>query len=47
VDFSFQDIRDTRTLSIGFTYRFNKGKKIAPSKKTTGSANEEQERIEQ
>ncbi len=27
------------------TYRFSKGKKIAPAKRTAGSANEEQERI--
>jgi iron complex outermembrane recepter protein len=45
VDFTFQDINDTRVFSAGFTYRFSKGKKIAPVKRTAGSANEEQERI--
>ena len=47
VDFNFQDTKDTRQVSIGFTYRFSKGKKITPVKKTAGSATEEQERIEQ
>lgn len=45
VDFNFQDLTDSRVVSIGFTYRFGKGKKIAPTKRTAGSANEEQERI--
>ena len=45
VDFSFQDVGDTRVVAIAFTYRFSKGKKIAPAKRTSGSANEEQERI--
>jgi iron complex outermembrane recepter protein len=45
VDFNFQDINDTRVFSAGFTYRFSKGKKIAPVKRTAGSANEEQERM--
>jgi hypothetical protein len=45
VDFTFQDINDTRVFSAGFTYRFSKGKKIAPVKRTAGSANEEQERL--
>ena len=45
VDFNFQEVSDSRVVSIGFTYRFSKGKKMAPTKRTTGSANEEQERI--
>ncbi|RYZ53307.1 MAG: TonB-dependent receptor, partial [Chitinophagaceae bacterium] len=45
VDFNFQQYADTRVVSLGFTYRFSKGKKIAPVKRTTGAANEEQERI--
>lgn len=45
VDFNLQDVNDTRVFSVGFTYRFSKGKKIAPVKRTAGSANEEQERI--
>lgn len=45
VDFSFQDINDTRVASVGFSYRFSSGKRIAPVKRTAGSSNEEQERI--
>jgi hypothetical protein len=47
VDFNIQQTNETRVASVGFTYRFSKGKKIAPVKRTTGSANEEQERIGQ
>jgi iron complex outermembrane receptor protein len=47
VDFNFQQATESRVVSVGFTYRFSKGKKIAPTKRTTGSANEEQERISQ
>jgi hypothetical protein len=45
VDFNIQQFSDSRVVSIGFTYRFSKGKKIAPTKRTAGSAGEEQERI--
>lgn len=45
VDFNFQERKDTRNVSVAFAYRFSKGKKIAPTKRTAGSANEEQERI--
>ena len=45
VDFNLQEVNDSQVVSIGFTYRFSKGKKIAPTKRTSGSANEEQERI--
>ena len=47
VDFNFRDIKDTRQLTLAFSYRFSKGKKITPVKRTAGSANEEQERIDQ
>ncbi|TDH21336.1 TonB-dependent receptor [Segetibacter sp. 3557_3] len=47
VDFDFQEIAETRVISLSFSYRFSKGKKIAPVKRTVGSANEEQERIGQ
>lgn len=47
VDFRFTDINESRVASLGFSYRFSKGKKIAPTKRTAGSANEEQERIGQ
>ncbi|MGB8191413.1 MAG: TonB-dependent receptor [Chitinophagaceae bacterium] len=46
VDFNFREMTDSRIVSLGFTYRFSKGKKIAPVKRTAGSVNEEQERIE-
>jgi hypothetical protein len=32
---------------LGFTYKFNKGKKIAPVKRTPGSTDEEEGRIDQ
>jgi hypothetical protein len=47
VDFDFQEINESRVVSLAFSYRFSKGKKVAPVKRTAGSANEEQERIEQ
>jgi outer membrane receptor protein involved in Fe transport len=47
VDFSMEQINESRVVSFAFSYRFNKGKKIAPVKRTAGSANEEQERIDQ
>lgn len=45
VDFDLQETQDTRVVTLGFSYRFSKGKKIAPSKRTTGSANDEQNRV--
>jgi outer membrane receptor for ferrienterochelin and colicin len=45
VDFDFQEINESRVVSIGFAYRFSKGKKPPPVKRTAGSANEEEERI--
>jgi hypothetical protein len=45
VDFDWQQVSDSRVVSVGFSYRFSKGKKIAPVKRTTGSAGEEQDRI--
>ena len=45
VDFEMQQYGESRVVSLGFSYRFSKGKKIAPVKRTSGSANEEQERI--
>jgi iron complex outermembrane recepter protein len=45
VDFTFQDINDTRMAALSFSYRFSKGKKIAPVKRTAGSANEELQRL--
>jgi iron complex outermembrane receptor protein len=45
VDFNLQQTSDSRVIAIGFTYRFSKGKKITPSRRTEGSAGEEQQRI--
>jgi hypothetical protein len=42
-----RQVSETRVVTIGFSYRFSKGKKVAPVKRTLGSANEEQERIGQ
>ena len=47
VDFNLQQATESRVVSVGFTYRFSKGKKMAPTKRTAGSANEEQDRIGQ
>jgi outer membrane receptor protein involved in Fe transport len=45
VDAAFQEVRDSRTVSIGFSYRFSKGKMTGQKKKASGSANEEQDRV--
>ncbi len=47
VDFNIRQISETQVAAIGFSYSFSKGKKITPVKRTAGSANEEQGRIEQ
>jgi len=47
VDFNFQQKSESRVVTIGFSYRFSKGKKVAPVKRTAGSAGEEQDRIGQ
>jgi iron complex outermembrane receptor protein len=47
VDFEMQQVAETQVLTIGLTYSFSKGKKIAPVKRTAGSAGEEQGRIGQ
>ncbi|MBC7904965.1 MAG: TonB-dependent receptor [Gemmatimonadaceae bacterium] len=46
VDVAFQAVRDSRVISIGFSYRFSKGKAAAQKKKSAGSAGDEQERID-
>jgi hypothetical protein len=45
VDLEMRQVSETQVVTIGFTYSFSKGKKIAPVKRTQGSANEEQNRI--
>jgi hypothetical protein len=42
-----EQVAETQVVTIGFSYSFSKGKKIAPVKRTAGSANEEQGRIGQ
>jgi iron complex outermembrane recepter protein len=44
VDMTFTEIRDSRVFSLGFSYRFSKGKVSQTKKRTNGSANEEQNR---
>ena len=45
VDAAFQEVSDSRVVALGFSYRFSKGKNVAQRKRTSGSVNEEQERI--
>jgi len=47
VDFNLREVNDTRMVVLGFSYRFGKGKKVAPVKRSAGSANDEEGRIEQ
>jgi hypothetical protein len=47
VDFQLNQVNESQVVTIGFTYSFSKGKKIAPVKRTAGSAGEEQGRIGQ
>jgi iron complex outermembrane receptor protein len=47
VDFGIRQVSETQVFTLGFTYSFSKGKKIAPVKRTAGSAGEEQNRIGQ
>jgi len=44
LDVQFQNLRDSRTVSIGFTYRFAKGK-VNGNKRRTGGATDEQNRV--
>ncbi|MGI8597925.1 MAG: outer membrane beta-barrel family protein, partial [Chitinophagaceae bacterium] len=46
VDVEMRQVSETQVFSLGFTYSFSKGKKMAPVKRTSGSANEEQNRID-
>lgn len=45
VDAAFQQRRDSRLLSLGFTYRFNKGKTGNVPKRKTGAADDEKNRV--
>lgn len=46
VDFTMSQVAETQVFTLGFTYNFSKGKKITPVKRSTGSASEEQNRID-
>ena len=47
VDVILNQVVETQVVTLGFTYSFSKGKKIAPVKRTAGSATDEQNRIGQ
>jgi len=47
VDMVMRQIAESQVFTLSFSYSFSKGKKIAPVKRTAGSANEEQNRIGQ
>jgi outer membrane receptor protein involved in Fe transport len=44
IDAHFQQVRDSRQVALGFTYRFNKGK-VGGQKRRTGGAGDEQNRV--
>jgi hypothetical protein len=45
VDVDMSQLNETQVVTISFSYSFSKGKKIAPVKRTQGSAKDEQDRI--
>ena len=45
IDATFQQVRDSRQIGLGFTYRFNKGKLKASGGKKEGGASDEQGRV--
>ena len=45
VDAQFRDVNDSRSGTLTFTYRFNKGKLKAGSNKRNGGASDEQNRV--
>ena len=44
IDAAFQQLRDSRQMSVGFNYRFSKGK-VNGQKRKTGGAGDEQNRV--
>ncbi len=44
IDAHFQQVRDSRQVALGFTYRFSKGK-VNGQKRKTGGASDEQSRV--
>ncbi len=45
IDASFRELRDSRVVNIGFTYRFSKGKINGGPKRRASSASDEQNRV--
>ncbi|MEP6674570.1 MAG: TonB-dependent receptor [Ferruginibacter sp.] len=45
IDTKFSEMRDSRQVSLSFTYRFSKGKGTAAPKRQIGGANEEKGRV--
>lgn len=45
IDAAFQQRRDSRQVALGFTYRFSKGKMNGGSKRKTGGADDEKNRV--
>lgn len=45
IDAAFQQFRDSRLVSLGFTYRFNKGKMGNAPKRKTGASDDEKNRV--
>ncbi len=45
VDAQFKDVNDSRSVSVSFTWRFNKGKLKANAGRREGSATDEQNRV--
>ncbi|MBN8667699.1 MAG: TonB-dependent receptor [Chitinophagales bacterium] len=45
IDASFQQVRGSRQVTIGFTYRFSKGKASNSPRRNIGGADEEQNRV--
>lgn len=45
IDAAFQQFRDSRLVSLGFTYRFSKGKMSNAPKRRSGAADDEKSRV--
>lgn len=45
IDVAFQQVRDSRQVALGFTWRFSKGKAGNTPKRKTGGAGDEQNRV--